>query len=380
MPRLPTTPSRLPEHAARDPAAARLATTPWSTGGLEAAREAAESLLGGELRLLSQEPARLSTLRDWLDLAAPHAARFALGLTRTGEADATCWLELDAAGAGLWVERLLGGDGLDAPVPMELPLDAMAMGVLGYLVARTLAAHGSGLALDTLGTEPTSEQRAALGVGYEARLLCEQCACRARLWAPLALPGSAHPAHATLAPASAASALEVVLVADAGSVCLGTAQLATLEHGDVVLLDRMDIELSPAGVRGRTRVHDAEGGPGAILCCVRDGALVVEAFERIEESNMTEAKRIPATDPQAAPASPALAALADVPVQLSLELGRFALTLHELSALQPGDVLASGLELERRVALRAGGQLVATGELVELDGELGVRIEALAGR
>jgi type III secretion system YscQ/HrcQ family protein len=173
-----------------------------------------------------------------------------------------------------------------------------------------------------------------------------------------------------------AAALVLTVVAAGGAVTLASTELAALRRGARVLLARLAVSGAAGAWHGRVGVHAAQGGAGAILCRVRDAALIVEDFEAFapsQEPNMTQGRRIPPTEP-----APALAALADVPVQLSLELGRFAVTLHELSALRAGDVLVSGLKIGQRVALRAGAQLVATGELVEHDDELAVRIEALA--
>jgi flagellar motor switch/type III secretory pathway protein FliN len=69
-----------------------------------------------------------------------------------------------------------------------------------------------------------------------------------------------------------------------------------------------------------------------------------------------------------------IAGLASAPISLRLELGSVELTAREWATLAPGAVLATGLPLGTRVILRAGGMAVASGELVNVEGELGVRI------
>jgi flagellar motor switch/type III secretory pathway protein FliN len=66
-------------------------------------------------------------------------------------------------------------------------------------------------------------------------------------------------------------------------------------------------------------------------------------------------------------------------IEVVAELGRVSLRGDELLGLAPGAVLALG---GRRtgVALRVGGELWADGEIVDIDGELGVRITRLANR
>jgi flagellar motor switch protein FliN/FliY len=63
-----------------------------------------------------------------------------------------------------------------------------------------------------------------------------------------------------------------------------------------------------------------------------------------------------------------------VPVTLTVELGRVNLTLHRLADIKPGDVLELGRHAKEPVELTSGGRLVARGELVQVDTELGVRI------
>lgn len=64
----------------------------------------------------------------------------------------------------------------------------------------------------------------------------------------------------------------------------------------------------------------------------------------------------------------------ETPVVVRLELGAIEMSAAEWAALRPGDVLASGCRVEDGVSLRTGGREIARGELVEIDGEIGVRI------
>jgi flagellar motor switch/type III secretory pathway protein FliN len=64
----------------------------------------------------------------------------------------------------------------------------------------------------------------------------------------------------------------------------------------------------------------------------------------------------------------------ETPVVVRLELGVVEMTAAEWAALRPGDVIASGRRLDEAVSLRTGGREIARGELVELEGEIGVRI------
>ena len=59
---------------------------------------------------------------------------------------------------------------------------------------------------------------------------------------------------------------------------------------------------------------------------------------------------------------------------LTVELGRVNLTLNRLADLKPGDVLELGRHSREPVELTSGGRLVARGELILIDTELGVRV------
>ncbi|WP_406700014.1 FliM/FliN family flagellar motor switch protein [Singulisphaera sp. Ch08] len=64
----------------------------------------------------------------------------------------------------------------------------------------------------------------------------------------------------------------------------------------------------------------------------------------------------------------------DIPVTLTVELGRVNLPLSRLADLKPGDVVELGRHSREPVELTSGGRLVARGELVLIDTELGVRV------
>ena len=73
--------------------------------------------------------------------------------------------------------------------------------------------------------------------------------------------------------------------------------------------------------------------------------------------------------------SPAQAvAPTEIPVTLTVEIGKIGLPLSRVADLKPGDVLELGRHAREPVELTSGGKLVARGELVQIDTELGVRI------
>ncbi len=67
----------------------------------------------------------------------------------------------------------------------------------------------------------------------------------------------------------------------------------------------------------------------------------------------------------------------DAPVVVRVELGTVSLTASEWARLRPGDVIETGRRISEPAILRVGGRAVARGELVDVEGELGVRVREL---
>lgn len=81
--------------------------------------------------------------------------------------------------------------------------------------------------------------------------------------------------------------------------------------------------------------------------------------------------------PPTVPETPGLAALLDIPLKLTVELGQTELPLAEVLALRPGSVV----ELDRfpgePLDLYANGRLVARGEILVLNDIFGFRLTEL---
>ena len=64
-------------------------------------------------------------------------------------------------------------------------------------------------------------------------------------------------------------------------------------------------------------------------------------------------------------------------LELTVQCGVTALSLRDLAALAPGQIIPLGRPLAGPYEIRAAGTLIGQGELVDVDGELGVRIVSL---
>lgn len=75
------------------------------------------------------------------------------------------------------------------------------------------------------------------------------------------------------------------------------------------------------------------------------------------------------------PTNPALhKMLLDVPVRVEVVLGEARMTMEELMALSPGEVLTLQKQTSEPVDIYVSGKLIARGKLVVADGELGVTL------
>jgi len=66
-----------------------------------------------------------------------------------------------------------------------------------------------------------------------------------------------------------------------------------------------------------------------------------------------------------------------LPVRLEVELARVEVTLADVARLEPGAALPLSIDRRGLVTLRVGERAIARGELVDVDGAVGVRILSL---
>ena len=66
--------------------------------------------------------------------------------------------------------------------------------------------------------------------------------------------------------------------------------------------------------------------------------------------------------------------LRELPVEIVCEVGRVSMSGRELLELTPGAIIQVSRPLAGPVDLTVGGRLIARGELVDVEGDLGVRL------
>lgn len=166
---------------------------------------------------------------------------------------------------------------------------------------------------------------------------------------------------------------------------LSAAEVESLRPGDVLLVDAHALDLSERGSSALAGNVDLLVGE----LKVADGILRADGVLEWGASILRggEASRKPAYMPEdqplEEPTQPRVSgtvsrtAVADASLELSIEVARIRMRLEEISALQPGEVLRTGRRLGSTALIRAGEAPIAWGELVDVEGELGVRIERL---
>jgi type III secretion system YscQ/HrcQ family protein len=151
--------------------------------------------------------------------------------------------------------------------------------------------------------------------------------------------------------------LRLPLRVELGRTGLTAGELGGLEPDDVVLVQEHRWD------EGRVTVIVAANLRYAAR--VADGQLTVGAREETEPLS---------DDADDQTDEVALADLDDVTVSVAFDLGRLELAIGELRRVAEGYVFDLERPLDRAVALRVGGRLIGRGELVEIEGSLGVRV------
>jgi flagellar motor switch/type III secretory pathway protein FliN len=294
-------------------------------------------------------------------------------------------LELPLVDAGL---RAMLGEGGPRHVG---PLGKRDFGLVTYALMRGMEALSRGGEMAPLvfaASAPSADEvRRALVCGLDVA----ECAFAVRLasgaqgWARLWLPShliqnlEVFFTRATLtageraaladAPVGQATAqLQVV----AGVVELEAAVVAELGAGDVIFFDEHGVateeDAAPSGARLYTR------GPGSpfvwATCRMVDGA----RWEVVPRSAL-EHPRTTARSGQMGQEQQIGQALAqEVPVLVEVRLGAVAMPIAALTRLTVGQVLTLGQPVGSPVEVIAGGRVVAAGELVSVEGRVGVRL------
>jgi type III secretion system YscQ/HrcQ family protein len=335
---------------------------PW--GALEPISRAALGVASGARQSLKGSTERSArALGELLELPCEIVVRRSL-LGRVPALGQALWLSRDTLALGVLAEpalsAFLAARVLRRVEPLADPSQPLSPALAGLLAALAVeTARRTGVATTLLGAPPIGEE--ALVV--ELTLLLEGRPFSLTLYvvgAPVAEPAPPRLEQLGQLP------LKLPLVV--ASVAVDRQELLGLEIGGALVLgEGASIDSSGAGYG----VLVSPLGERGIVAILRpDGRLVLgeptEARLSVERDKPSQSEGETLTD-----------VLLDTPVVVRVELGAVSMSARQWAQLGPGDVIETAQRIAEPVVLRIAGREVGRGELVNVDGQVGVRIHKL---
>jgi flagellar motor switch/type III secretory pathway protein FliN len=334
---------------------------PW--GALEPLSRAAAQVATGARQALHASAERTArALSELLELPCELVVK----RTRLGRVPAlgqTLWLSRETLALGVLVEpalaAFLAARVLRRSEPLSDPeatLSPALAGLIGALAVET--ARRSGIATTLLGAPPVGEE----ALVAEVTLLLEGRPFSLTVFVVGAAVVTPEPRLAQL------GELELKLPLVVASVALDRQELLGLEPGGALLVSEgATIDGEGAGYGVLVGPHSERGIRVELR---REGRLVVrgttETRLTVEHDNPSQNEGETLHD-----------VLLETPVVVRVELGAVSMSAREWARLGPGDVIETAQRIAEPVVLRIAGREVARGELVNVDGQVGVRIQKL---
>jgi flagellar motor switch protein FliM len=331
-------------------------------------------------------------------------------------------LEVELALAHALVDMLLGGAGETVGLR---PLTDIEEGVMSFVVLEALKALVPGLEPNVPRLRLESVARGldevAAKIGEDELLIAAQLNATlgphtgmVRLVVPSSVVNAADEARKlperrsrlrsdVRANLKMLSTVRTWLRAEIGQAEIASSDLAYIRAKDVVLMDALTAR-PDKGEKGTATLRVGSGSArleaevfvdaGQYKARVKNIIIGEPAFQRVipptpgeGESGQEEAFTNPENDVPLESEGDALddnkseggELLADIPLQIAVELARVPLTADEVVALKVGQIIELHRSPGEPVELSVNGKVVARGELVEVEGQLGVRVISLAG-
>jgi flagellar motor switch/type III secretory pathway protein FliN len=334
---------------------------PW--GALEPVTRAASQVATRARQAFGASAARAAdALSELLELPCQLLVK-RLSLGRAPALGQTLWLSHDQVAIGILAEPALStfiaAHVLRRAPPLTDPSAALASplaGLFGALAVETARRIGVPTAL--LGAAPVGEE--ALVADVTALLEGRPFTLK------LFVVGAAAPRHEPELERLGALPLRLALVV--ATVAMDRQELLTLEReGALVLGDGASIDARGTGHGILVSPHSERG----IRVDLRaDGRLVIG--ETCEAKLTVEPEKDPNNDGETL-----TDVLLDTPLVVRVELGSVSMSARDWARLGPGDIIETAQRIAEPVILRVAGREVGRGELINVDGQVGVRIQKL---
>ena len=373
--------------------------------------------LGAELERYLKAPCKFSAFSikavNCTDLPSLLPALSCLIVVGAAPTEHKIIAEIDPSLAGLAIERLLGGPGEGARI--RRPLTEIEEGVLSFLILAVLGHFHNGwhtgrelgLTLDRFANKldelsPIVDNETgyymlsvSIGVGSHvgyARILLPQGLITQTFASHIPQShGTPEELDRMRRLLGSLGEAQIVARAEIARIDLTDDDIANLELGDIILLENHEVTKTEAGVTGNVLMRLGMGQNGGLRCSVVDDGdhthlRVIEILqqEQPQETSMTDGEEgsLPADgeDYEASDNLPETEGLLrDVPAPVVVELGRIKMSTAQVVRLRTGQILRLSRGSNDPVDLVVNGKIFARGELIEVDGELGVRLVQVVG-
>lgn len=297
----------------------------------------------------------------------------------------TVWLSVEPALVMMLLKRVLGQrDGLDAGAPLSESLTGAALAVVAEVNRRL--ARGPGLRLDfSLQQAPAGKhelvafpgERSAWVVDFrlrvDGRTFFGFAAVSGALDWPRRVWPTRSPAFGTLVTLNVVVAECELERADFESLMLGDVVMPGSPTLDVFASKSHELNLP----NGTTVTLCSPGAAVGLKLEVRAAKLCLAGTTQLcydRPVTINPAVKDPSAASESGGTPTALDVVMEAPVVVHIEIGTVTLPAHQWLGLRLGDVVTSQLPIGRPVTLRVAAQAVAEGELVSVDGHVGVRI------
>jgi type III secretion system YscQ/HrcQ family protein len=359
---------------------------PLTKGEIEASKAVRETLEGLDLDLLrrtledmAQQPLEIRPRKTRFQ-RAPRGASADVGvlLVDAGDGlDRACLLECEAPLAVALVAGALRQPAPTVVDPAKVPTARIA-GALGAVVLAA-ARKARGEAVRVLAAGPSHalyndllRSRGELATTQVTVLLGHQA------YAAAFSTGVSGPASKSREASWALEDLGILPLrfqVTAAFTTLAQSDLATLEVGDVLLPEGLGYDPQRGVFTGALWLGAERGEHGLAVDVDDQGRWIYRGQELRSWTAEAEAEPSNEEQAEAGDGEKSMKEVAeDVPVVARVEIGSVEMSAAAWAGLRPGDAITTGRRVGSTVSLRVSGVEVARGELVQIDGEIGVRI------
>ena len=303
-----------------------------------------------------------NALSELLELPCELMVRRSL-LGRVPALGQALWLSRETLALGVVAEpalaAFLAARVLRRSEPLSDPNEPLSPTLAGLIAALSVeTARRCGVATTLLGAPPVGEE----ALVADLTLLLEGRPFSLTLYVVGATVDARQPQLAELGELT----LKIPLVV--ASVAVNRQELLTLEVGGALLVGPgASIDVNGVGHALLVGPHSERGIRVELQA---DARLVVgettEARLTVERDKSTPNEGETLTD-----------VLLETPVVVRVELGAVSMSARQWARLGPGDVIETAQRIAEPVVLRIAGREVGRGELVNVDGQVGVRIQKL---